>query len=230
MVMKFTEQDHARIADAIAQAEQATSGEIFCVFARRVSSYYDVSLGWAAAAALILPLGLVPFGFDPAWFPGIADSWEAAHLAARDLTIGRALTAYAILQASIFITVFLISRIQPLLRWLTPRSVRRTRVRRAAMEQFLAHGLHVTEARTGVMIFAAMADHQVEIIADEGIHARVNQDVWAQAVSALVKALKDERPAEGFQQAVAICGGVLAEHFPPGVTNPNEHPDRLVVI
>lgn len=228
--MKFTEQDHARIAEAIGQAEKATSGEIFCVFARRVSSYHDVSLGWAAAAALILPLGLVPLGFDPAWFPGIADSWEAAHMAARDVTIGRALAAYAVLQGAIFLTVFLLSRLQPLRRWMTPRGVRRERVRKAAVEQFLAHGLHVTQNRTGVLIFAAMEDHQVEIVADEAIHSRVDQEVWGRAVGVLVRELRVRRPVEGFEQAIAICGGVLAEHFPPGAANPNEHPDRLVVI
>ena len=60
--MKFTTDDHARIARAIAAAESRTSGEIFCVLAGQVSSYRDISLGWAAASALILPLALVPLG------------------------------------------------------------------------------------------------------------------------------------------------------------------------
>ena len=56
MVIKLTPQVHSRIADAIAAAEQKTAGEIFCVLARQVSAYRDISLGWAAAAALLLPL------------------------------------------------------------------------------------------------------------------------------------------------------------------------------
>ncbi len=62
--MKLSATDHARISLAIAEAETRTSGEIFCVLAERVSSYRDISLGWAAAAALILPLALVPLGFQ----------------------------------------------------------------------------------------------------------------------------------------------------------------------
>jgi putative membrane protein len=98
------------------------------------------------------------------------------------------------------------------------------------MHQFLAHGLHVTEQRTGVLIFAAMADRQVEVIADMGIHSRVDPDVWAQAVEALTRGLADARPAEGFETAIALTGAVLAEHFPPRARNPNETPDRLVEI
>lgn len=228
--MQFTADDQARIAAAIATAEQKTSGEVFCVVSRSVSSYRDVSLAWAAGAALILPLGLVPLGFDPAWFPGIADSWESAHMAARDITIGKTLGAYAILQGALFLTVFLLTSIPVVRRWVTPRNVRRTRVRRAALQQFLAHGVHVTAERTGVLIFAALSDHQVELIADEGIHARVDQGVWADAVAALSRELRAGKPVAGFEAAITLCGDVLAAHFPPRDDNPNELPDHLIVL
>jgi putative membrane protein len=52
---------------------------------------------------------LIPFNFDPAWFPGLGDSWEAAHLAARDVTIGKTIAAYAVIQAAVFVAVFLIT-------------------------------------------------------------------------------------------------------------------------
>ncbi len=230
MVMQLTADDHTRIARSIATAERSTSGEIFCVLARQVSSYRDVSLGWAAAAALLLPLGLIPLGFDPAWFPGIADSWESAHLAARDLTVGRALGAYAVVQAAVFIVVFLVTCIPVIRRWVTPRSVRRARVRRAALQQFLAHGLHTTQHRTGVLIFAALSDHQVEIIADEGIHGRVDRDVWAQAVDGLTERLRAGQAAEGFEAAIGIVGAVLTQYFPPRPRNIDELPNRVVEI
>lgn len=228
--MKFTADDHARIARAIATAESLTSGEIFCVLAGQVSSYRDISLGWAAAAALILPLSLVPLGFDASWLPGFANGWEVAHLAAREVTVGRTLSAYAIIQAAVFLTVFLLTSIPFVRRMVTPWAIRRARVRRVALSQFLAHGLHMTEDRTGVLIFAALSDHQVEVIADEGIHIRVDRDVWAGAVEVLVRGLRSNRPVEGFEQAIGLCGQVLAEQFPPRAHNPNEIADRLVVI
>lgn len=228
--MRFTSQDHQRVATAIAAAEARTSGEIFCVVAKEVSAYRDVRLGWAALAALLLPMVLIPLGFDPAWFPGVADTWESAHMAARDLTIGRALAAYAVLQAAILTAVFLIVSLPGLRRLTTPVAIRRSRVRRAAMQQFLAHGLHQTEARTGVLIFACLADHQVEVVADKGIHDAVDSAVWGDAVAALTREMRAGRPAEGFEAAVTLCGEVLARHFPPGTVNENELPDRLIVL
>ena len=230
MVIKLTTEAHDRIAMAIAAAEARTSGEIFCVLARRVSSYQDVSLAWAAAAALILPLALIPLGFEPAWIPGFANGWEAAHMAAREVSLGQALGAYALIQALVFLTVYLLTRLPVVTRWVTPRAVRRARVRDAAVQQFLAHGLHVTEARTGVLIFAALGDHQVEVVADKGIHTQVDQSVWGDAAEALSQGLKHDDPAGGFEAAVRLCGEVLAKHFPPGSDNPNEVIDRLVVI
>lgn len=220
----------ARIAAAIARAESRTSGEIFCVLARSVSSYREVSLTWAAAAALILPLLLIPFGFEPSWIPGFSRGWEAGHLAARDITVGHALTAYALLQAAVFVLVFLVTSVPAVRRMATPRSIRRARVRKAAFEQFLAHGLHVTEARTGVLIFACLADHQVEVIADRGIHERVDETVWADAAAALADGLRRGDPAGGFEAAIDLAGEVLAAHFPPAPHDRNELDDRLVVI
>ena len=230
MVIKLTPQVQSRIGDAIAAAEAKTSGEIFCVLARRVSSYRDISLGWAAGAALLLPLGLIPFGFDPAWIPGLGDGWQAAHLSSTDVVVGQSLAAYALIQSAVFVATFLLTAIPGVRRIITPRSVRRARVRRAAMEQFLAHGLHITRERTGVLIFAALSDHQVEVVADEGIHSKVDQAVWADAVEALAKGMRNNDPAAGFEVAIGLCGEVLAEHFPPRASNPNEIEDRLVLI
>lgn len=228
--MRFSKDDRAVIADAIRKAEQTTSGEIFCVFARRVSAYKDISLAWAAAAALLLPLGLIPLGFEPALVPGLNQTWEAGHSAARDATVGRALAVYAVLQGLVFGLTYVITRIPPILRFVTPSHVRRDRVRRAALQQFLAHGLHVTAERTGVMLFAAEADHGLEVIADQGIHEKVKPDIWAEALQTLRAGLKQNRPAEGFVNAIGVVSAVLAEHFPPRANNPNEIVDKVVEI
>ena len=49
-------EDHKRINAAIAKAETATSGEIFCILTRQTSEYRETPFAWAAAAAW---LGLV---------------------------------------------------------------------------------------------------------------------------------------------------------------------------
>lgn len=225
--MQITDNDRARIAEAISTAEQQTSGEIFCVVSKQVSDYVDVSLAWAAAAALLSPIVFVPFVIDLHW-PG--DGWEAAHQAAQAASTGQALTLYALSQAIVFVGVFLLTRIPAVRRLVTPAGVRRGRVREAALQQFMAQGVHVTQERTGVLIFASLDEHQVELIADEGIHAKVDEDAWAQAVAVLTRELRAERPVEGYSAAIALCGQVLARHFPPRSDNPNELPDHLILL
>lgn len=228
--MSLSTQDHDRVADAIRQAEARTSGEIFCILAREVSDYREIPLAWAAGAALLLPLLLVPLGFEPSWMPGFSQGWTIGHLSAVDLTVGAALAAYGVIQAVIFALVLAIVWLRPVRLALTPRRLKRERVHKAALEQFLSKGLHQTAERTGVLIFAAEADHHVEIIADEAIYTQVDPAVWAEAVAALAAGLKAGRPVDGFVEAVGLCGQVLAEHFPASGANPNELPDKLVEI
>ena len=99
-----------------------------------------------------------------------------------------------------------------------------------AMQQFFAHGLHRTESRTGVLIFAAVAERYAEIVADAGIDSKVTPQVWAAAIDALIEGIKQGRPADGFVAAIERCGRVLAEHFPPGALKRDELPNRLVEI
>ena len=55
----LNDKDRARISAAITQAESKTSGEIFCVLARRVSRYREIPLLWATVAGFLVPPALV---------------------------------------------------------------------------------------------------------------------------------------------------------------------------
>ena len=76
-----------------------------------------------------------------------------------------------------------------------PRRAKHERAHAEAMRQFFAQGLHKTERRTGVLIFAAVAERYAEIVADAGINAKVAPHVWDQAVAALIAGIKDGPPA-----------------------------------
>ena len=106
---------------------------------------------------------------------------------------------------------------QPAIRFrIVPRRAKHARAHAMAMGQFLAQGLHQTENRTGVLIFAAVAERYAEVVADAGIYAKVTPAVWDEAVAALIDGMRDGRPGDGFVAAIEQCGAVLAEHFPPG--------------
>jgi putative membrane protein len=201
----ITETDKARIADAIRHTESRTAGEIFCVVARHSSEYRLVPVAWAAAIALFSPL---PFVY--------LTTWPAAVI--------------YLLQLIFFVILALVLSHPKLRFYIVPRRAKHDRAHAEAMRQFFAQGLHKTEHRTGVLIFASMAERYVEIVADTGINEKVGLQVWDDAIKALTQAIKDARPADGFIAAIEQCGAVLITHFPPGALKRDELPDKLLEI
>jgi len=197
--------DKLRIAEAIRAAEEKTAGEIFCVIARACGDYRLVPIAWAALAALITPLLLI---YLTAWPAGII----------------------YLFQLAAFILMALVLSL-PMIRFrIVPNRRMWGRAHAEAMHQFLAQGLHLTEHRTGVLIFASVAERYAEIIADNGINTKVSPEVWTDAIAAMISAIKDGRPGDGLVVAIDICGAELAKHFPPGTLNPDELPNKVVEI
>jgi len=201
----ISQADRERIADAIRVAEAKTSGEIFCVIARHASDYRLVPLAWAAAVALVVPAPLIYFTLWPA-------------------------SVIYVVQLVVFIAAALGLSLPDVRFHIVLRRTQHERAHLQAMQQFLAHGLHHTKNRTGVLIFASVAERYAEIVADAGINEKVTPHVWDQAVAALIAGIKQGRAADGFVAAIEQCGAVLAEHFPPGALNRDELPDKLVEI
>jgi len=230
MTTRMTPQDLDRIAGAVAEAEKTTAGEIFCVLAPEVSDYRETPLVWAAATALVLPAAALFAGFRPEMLTRLFGGWSVGHASALDGAILSALSTYIALQLAVFVVAAMVVSIPSVRRALTPASLKAARVKRAAMEQFLSHGLHVTRDRTGVLIFAALAEHRVEVIADEGIYKAAPNAVWDDVVADLIGGLKAGRVADGFVAAVGRAGTILAEHVPPRGDDRNELPDGLTIL
>jgi putative membrane protein len=201
----ISQADNQRIVAGIRSAEAKTSGEIYCVIAHACGGYHLVPIAWAALLALAVPWPLIHF-----------TRWPAGII--------------YLVQLATFIAAALVLSL-PVIRYhIVPKRRLHGRAHIVAMQQFLAQGIHLTEKRTGVLIFASAAERYAEIVADSGINAKVAPDAWAGAVAALVGAIKASRPGDGFVAAVELCGAELARNFPPGELNPNELPDRVVEI
>jgi putative membrane protein len=222
--------DHERIAEAIAQAEMTTAGEIYCVVADEVSDYRETPIAWAAGTALVVPAFALLLGFRPDSLTALFGGWEVGHAAAADATVFSALTTYILLQAAVFVIVALLAAVPPVRRALTPESVKAERVHAAAVQQFVARGMHRTEGGTGVLLFVALTDHRAEVIADEGIYAAAPHQVWDEVVALLIGGIKRGQPGDGFVAAIERTGQILAQHVPPTDANPNERPDELHVL
>ena len=102
--------------------------------------------------------------------------------------------------------------------------------RHTAETQFMAHGIHLTEARTGVLIYVGLTDRRVEIVADAGINRKVSQDEWDEMARAIESAARQGRLPEGIVRVVGQAGDLLANHFPVLPGDLNELADRVVEI
>jgi uncharacterized membrane protein len=87
-----------------------------------------------------------------------------------------------------------------------------------------------TEHNSGVLIYVQLVDRRIEIVADRGIAARVEQTEWNAICRAMEKAFGEGRFAEGALQAIERITALLARHFPPRGANPNELSDKPVVL
>jgi putative membrane protein len=224
----LTQSDHQRVAAAITDAESKTSGEIFCVLAHEVSRYREVPLGWAAVAALVAPPLLVLSGLHRLAMADIFSSWTDDSVRGVENLILRALSTYTLLQAGIFVCVALIAALPRVRRLLTPRFLKRHRVRQVARHHFAASGARLSNAEPHILIYASLYDRQVELVAHRAIHEAVGEGPWNAAVVAVTEAMKAGKPAEGFIRAIEICGSAMAMHFPPSGPPRNILPNDIL--
>lgn len=227
----LTDEDRRTIEAAVREAETRTRGEIYCVVAEDSADYGEVPLAWGAGVALLGPAVLLLAGIEVS-VPPILEGWTAAQVGGvAESAVRQALIAAVVLQGVLFAAAALAVSIRPVRLALTPRGLKRDRVRRRASEQFLAKNLHRTRERTGVLIFVSLAEHMAELMADEGVASKVDARAWDAAMAALLAGLKRGRPGEAFAEAVRLCADILAEHAPADpADNPNELPDAVVEL
>jgi uncharacterized membrane protein len=99
---------------------------------------------------------------------------------------------------------------------------------RRAVEVFSRLRVWDTEHNNGVLIYLLLADHDVEILADRGIHAKVGAEAWEAICRAMEQAFREGRFEDGALAGVQAVSDLLATHFPG--RGPNALPDRPVVL
>ena len=102
--------------------------------------------------------------------------------------------------------------------------------RERALELFSKLRIWDTEHNSGVLIYLLLADRQVEIIADRGIHARAETHAWATICADMESAFKKSKFEDGVVHGIQAVALHLTEHFPAGVGNHNELPDKPLVL
>lgn len=87
-----------------------------------------------------------------------------------------------------------------------------------------------TEHNNGVLIYLLLADRDVEIVADRGIHARLGTETWETICREMEAAFRNGQFEAGVLAGIRAVGEHLARHFPARGGKPNEMPDRPVVL
>jgi uncharacterized membrane protein len=87
-----------------------------------------------------------------------------------------------------------------------------------------------THDNNGVLIYLLLADHQVEIIADRGIDARVGAAGWQKICAEMETSFRSGNFAGGVIRGIDAVSRQLAAHFPKHDAGRNELPDAPVVM
>lgn len=202
----LSEQNKRDLCEQIRSIEASCNAELVTVIARQSDEYYYIPVLWAALSALLLP-GLISLLDLPL---NVGDTY--------------------LLQIAVF-TVFAVLLSWPPIKFrVIPKNVQFRRASLHAHELFFIEGLHITENRSGVMIFVSLAERYVEIIADHGIAEKIDQSVWQDIVDDFIEDVRRGNTASGYQHAVERCGTLLKEHFPGGSNAANELPDHLIEL
>jgi len=112
--------------------------------------------------------------------------------------------------------------IDPLLRGQTARE--------RAIDVFSQLRIWDTERNNGVLIYLLLADRDVEIVADRGIHEKVGAREWERICRKMEAAFRQADYEGGVIGGIQEVTRHLAEHFPPIGDDRNELPDKPVVL
>lgn len=102
--------------------------------------------------------------------------------------------------------------------------------RQAALDTFSTLRVWDTENNSGVLIYLLLADHDIEIVADRGIAARVEQSEWDDIARHMEQHYRAGDFSEGTFEGIRRVSELLARHFPPGEDNPNELSNKPVLL
>ena len=101
--------------------------------------------------------------------------------------------------------------------------------RERALEVFGLLRVWDTEHNNGVLVYLLLADRDVEIVADRGIHRAVGAPTWESVCETMEAAYREGRFEEGTLAGIAAISSLLTQAFPKD-DGGDELPNRPVVL
>lgn len=205
----FGEADLARIRQAVADAEARSGGEIVAYIVGQADEYPEAAWQGGASGGL-LGLALVYLLVEG------SVSWGSPPF------------VVVLLGAVVGVAVGwgLFQWVGPLKRWAAGGSMS-LRVASRAEQAFLEEEVFATSGRTGVLVFIALFERRVVILADTGLHEAVPEETWETLADGVARDL-----ARGPDPGAVVAGvGRVGEALAAGgvireAADRNEIPDE----
>lgn len=203
---KFKEEELKEISDAVKKAEQKTSGEIVPFITERAEDYFDGAAIFVFVAVMVA--AVFYFYYQP---------WHSV----RGLLFAQ---LCGFLLGIVIINFFPKTRLW----FISKKHIAKTTHRRA-IQAFYENGLGKTRDKTGILLALFFLEKRVEVVADEAINAKLDQQTWDKVVENIVQNAKKGQLAQGFVGGIEQCGNILHEYFPRKKDDKNELKDKLII-
>ncbi|MGF1638810.1 MAG: TPM domain-containing protein [Cyclobacteriaceae bacterium] len=211
-LISFSEAEKQNIESAVQQLEKETSGELVPYFVQKSDDYLESN--WFSAT-VFTAFGILLL---------MASSWLWK------LPQGVSFIELMIFLLVMMVVGFLFPFIFPVIRAHIAGQQRvDERVFQRATEAFVECGIFNTKSRTGILLFISALEHEVVILADEGINKKTGEEAWQKIVDELIVKIKEGAVATGIVQAIDSCRLLLISHgFNVDTDGPNQLPDGLI--
>lgn len=198
--------ERERIEAAVRAAERGTSGEIVVAVVRTCDEYGAAGWRCGALLAALALLGVALAG--PGWPLSAVLALQAAALGAGHLLAG----------------------LDPVRRFFVSEEQLRACAERRAWSSFAAHGLHLTAGRTGILIFVALLERRVVVLADEAVNRALDPDEsWDEVVELVLSGVRSRNLCDGLVAAAKRCGEVLSHPLPAPSVQEDEIRTALLI-
>jgi len=106
---------------------------------------------------------------------------------------------------------------------------RKCTIEEMARQEFQLLGMAKTKDRTGILIFLLLEDKKFFILADEGIHTKVEDGVWTKIAGEMSVHFSQSNFRNGIIHGVQSVGNTLSKYFPRKSGDINELTNDVTV-
>jgi putative membrane protein len=191
----FSDAEREAVAAAVREAEARTAGEIVPYVVPASDGYEGTPWRGAALGAFLGPLAAFAAYRLGGFWGGHLPFWMLLPPFAGGAT-GYLLAAF----------------VPPLKRRLAGAALLELRTRRRAAVAFLEQEVFRTRGRTGILLFLSLFERRVVVLADSGIHAKVEPGAWDGVVAGIVAGIRSGRPGAALAAGIRECGAILDRH------------------